>query len=383
MSDSTPAASSWYVDATKKLAESLAKREDDIAKVAHASFVTKRILRFAHKVISEDSKLLRCTASSVGAALYDAAMVGLDPVSPHGYAYLVPRKNGRLSDKRGQEVWEAVFQIGYKGFCRLMRRSKMAERIKAEVVLESELESFVADHATGRIEHPFQAGTDRTAEKDFRAAYAAVWTRADLPNATALVVLDPAQVRARRAVAMTDRFWRMWPREMWRKTAVHALGNGGEVDLSDEFELALAIDLRNGRCDTDDAEADPGARVETAVADIKRQRGTAGVAARIADRFGGEPVVLERPSEPEQQPEATLFDEPPAEQPAAPPSNGNGADHKAAFDEWMRANQLRWRDVQSWVEQRIGRAVKDGAPTPAEWKRLFDIRETYFGAIPF
>lgn len=199
----------------------------DVAPAALAKTMDPlRIAKLALNAYQTTPALLACTPESFFTALYDAMKYGLDPTSPHGYAYLVPRKN------------RACFQVGYKGFLLLARKLKMVRDVRANVVVAGE--KFSANYVTGEIAHEWSPDVDHTDEEKFVAAYAIAWP-IDGDRAY-FTVLDRKQVHARRAVAMTQNIWRAWPDRMWRKTAVLTLFRGGEIEIDPMFADLMARD---------------------------------------------------------------------------------------------------------------------------------------------
>ena len=86
--------------------------------------------------------------------------------SSFGYAYLVPFKNNKLTREKGYDVFEAQFQIGYKGFIQLALRTGEYRKINAMPIfkeqfrswnaLTEELElndSFVEDEVVGYVSY--------------------------------------------------------------------------------------------------------------------------------------------------------------------------------------------------------------------------------------
>jgi recombination protein RecT len=85
-----------------------------------------RLLRIALTEIRKTPKLAECSQSSLLAAIFSCAQLGLEPGGSLGHAYLVPY---------GREV---QFQIGYRGMIELARRSGQVESIEAHAVYEGD-----------------------------------------------------------------------------------------------------------------------------------------------------------------------------------------------------------------------------------------------------
>lgn len=199
----------------------------EVAPVALAKYMDPlRIAKMALHAYQVNPHLMECSPQSYFIALYDALKYGLDPTSPHGYAYLVPRKK------------KACFQVGYKGYLHLARKLGMVKDARANVVVAGE--EFSADYING-IVHKWSPDVDHTDESKYVAAYCVAWPTdgSDRPH---FCVLDRPQILARREVAMTKNIWNAWPDRMWRKTAVLTLFRGGEVEIDPLFAELMERD---------------------------------------------------------------------------------------------------------------------------------------------
>lgn len=89
--------------------------------------------------VQANPDLAKCTNTSI----FSAALLGYTlklPQSPQlGFFYLVPYKNSELSKKSSEDVYEAQFQISYKGLFQLAMRSGQYKKIVAVDVREGEL----------------------------------------------------------------------------------------------------------------------------------------------------------------------------------------------------------------------------------------------------
>lgn len=218
-------------DQVKRLGEIMNARMSaliDVAPAALAKYMDPmRIAKMALHAYQTNPALMECSPQSYFVALYDALKYGLDPTSPHGYAYLVPRKK------------KACFQVGYKGYLHLARKLGMVRDARANVVVAGEV--FEVDYLADKpINHKWAPDVDHTDEEKFVAAYAIAWpTEGGIPH---FCVLDRPQVHARRAVAMTQNIWKAWPDRMWRKTAVLTLFRGGEIEINPLFAELMERD---------------------------------------------------------------------------------------------------------------------------------------------
>ena len=192
-----------------------------------------RIAKLSLQAYMRNPALMECSPASYAMALYDAIKFGLDPMSPHGYAYLIPRRNKRTGRK------EVNFQVGYKGYLHLARKLGMVRDARANVVVAGE--PFEADFVEGKIIHKWSAEVDHTDESKYVAAYCIAWPT-DGSERAHFCVLDRQQVHKRRAVAQTMDVWNAWPDRQWRKTAVSTLFRGGEIEIDPVFASLMDYD---------------------------------------------------------------------------------------------------------------------------------------------
>lgn len=85
-----------------------------------------RLLRIALTEIRRQPKLAECSSSSLLAAIFSCAQLGLEPGGALGHAYLVPY---------GREV---QFVMGYRGMIDIARRSGLMKSISAHAVYEGD-----------------------------------------------------------------------------------------------------------------------------------------------------------------------------------------------------------------------------------------------------
>lgn len=108
----------------------------------------ERLMRVSLAAISRTPKLATCTPESLVGAVTACAVMGLEP-NLIGHAYLVPFWNGKI--KR----MECQFQIGYKGFIDLVRRTGDVDKIDALPVYENDLIVYVQGTESFVIHVPF------------------------------------------------------------------------------------------------------------------------------------------------------------------------------------------------------------------------------------
>jgi recombination protein RecT len=109
----------------------------------------ERLMRISLAAISRTPKLATCTVESIVGAVTACAIMGLEP-NLIGHAYLVPFWNGKT------RKMECQFQIGYKGYIDLVRRTGDVDKIDALPVYENDLIVYVQGTESFIIHVPFE-----------------------------------------------------------------------------------------------------------------------------------------------------------------------------------------------------------------------------------
>ncbi len=112
---------------TKTLKDYVQSMSKQISLALPANLTPERFQRIVLTAISSNPKLQSCTPQSFLGAMMTAAQLGVEPNTPLGQGYLIPRKN-----KQGVE--ECSFQLGYKGLIDLAYRSGEVVNIGAQTV---------------------------------------------------------------------------------------------------------------------------------------------------------------------------------------------------------------------------------------------------------
>jgi len=99
-----------------------------------ANLTPDRFQRIVLTAISSNPKLQECTPQSFLGAMMTAAQLGVEPNTPLGQGYLIPRK----AKKGDQYVDECTFQLGYKGMIDLAYRSGNISNIGAYTVYKND-----------------------------------------------------------------------------------------------------------------------------------------------------------------------------------------------------------------------------------------------------
>ena len=104
----------------------LEKYKAQIAQALPKHISVERVMQIATTVIAKNPTIAECTTSSLLGAVLQASIVGLELTPILGLAYLVPFYNGKTKQK------EVQFQIGYRGYIELARRSKELKTLMSE-----------------------------------------------------------------------------------------------------------------------------------------------------------------------------------------------------------------------------------------------------------
>ncbi len=103
----------------------------EIAKVLPKHIKSDHLLRVALTEIRKNPKLLECSSQSLLGALMLSAQLGLEP-GILGHAYLIPYYNSKTKSS------EVQFQIGYKGYIDLVRRSGELQTLDVHEVCQND-----------------------------------------------------------------------------------------------------------------------------------------------------------------------------------------------------------------------------------------------------
>jgi len=126
------------------LAQMFTANERQIAGVVAKTVDVNHLVRAALLCARQDGKLYRSTKRSWLLALMECGQLSLYPGSVLGHAYLVPFKNGRLSDRFGSPIYDVAFIPGYRGLIDLAARPDDGYIVQAQLVHKAD--EFTLDH---------------------------------------------------------------------------------------------------------------------------------------------------------------------------------------------------------------------------------------------
>lgn len=104
--------------AADKLVQLVQKMTPELARALPKHLTADRMARIVLTAIRVNPQLGECTQASFLGCVLSCAMLGLEPNTPLGFAYLIPRKN----NKNGGRL-ECTMQLGYQGMIDLAGRA--------------------------------------------------------------------------------------------------------------------------------------------------------------------------------------------------------------------------------------------------------------------
>lgn len=196
------------------------RMEGEIARALPKHINPDRMARVALTALTTTKDLARCSAPSFAGCILACAQLGLEPNTPMGMAYLIPRNMSvKQPDGKFAKVMTCTLIIGYQGFLDIARRSGKVTGVYAYTVHEGDRFVYKLGLSPDIIHEPL--AEDRRA-----ATYTHVYAVAKLRDGDPVfVVLQRAEVDARRdrSAAKEDGPWVTDHLAMVRKTAVRAL----------------------------------------------------------------------------------------------------------------------------------------------------------------
>jgi recombination protein RecT len=133
----------------------LQKMTVEFEKALAGKITPDRMVRIVLTAIQTTPKLAECSRTSFFGAVMQSCQLALEPNTPLGQAYLIPRWNGT------KKCLECNFQLGYQGILDLAYRSGQYKRITAEVVYEGDdfnyeygLDYYLRHKPIGKTEKP-------------------------------------------------------------------------------------------------------------------------------------------------------------------------------------------------------------------------------------
>ena len=173
--------------AAEQMAQLIQKMTPELARALPKHVTADRMARIVLTAIRMNPKLAETTQASFLGCVLSCAVLGLEPNTPLGLAYLIPRKNNKQGGRQ-----ECTLQIGYQGMIDLASRAGVT--VYAYAVRKGD-EFHVQLGMNPNVEHVPSDDADRES-KPITHAYAVSITQ---DNRRSFTVLSKAQIDARRA----------------------------------------------------------------------------------------------------------------------------------------------------------------------------------------
>lgn len=202
----------------------------EIQKALPSHMDASRMARIALTTVRTTPKLLECSRESFLGALMTSAQLGLEP-GPLALVNFVPYYNSKT------KKMEVQFQIGYRGYLELMRRSGTVESVHADVVKEKDV--FEYEYGLNpKLRHvPYLEGE----RGKLKYAYAVVKFK---NGGYSFLVMGREEIEKIRSVSKSANLqyspWNMWEEEMWKKTVIKRLAK--MLPLSVELQREVSMD---------------------------------------------------------------------------------------------------------------------------------------------
>jgi|SRR6056297_832882 len=203
----------------------LSLRSSEISQALPKHITPERVIQMASTVISNNPRLAECNIGSIVGSLVEASVLGFKPSNALGQCYFVPYGGN------------CQFQIGYRGWIELARRSGQLKTIFAHVVREGDEFSYELG-LNPDVKHKPSGDTDG----DITHVYAVAHFK---DGGYQFEVLSRAEVEAlrkrnRSQSAKPSAAWATDYAEMAKAKAVKRLAK--YLPVSDEVFKAMATD---------------------------------------------------------------------------------------------------------------------------------------------
>jgi len=110
----------------------LDRYKQQIAVALPRHMTPERMIRVAMTAVSQTPKLMECEPVTIAACIVQASILGLEPSSVLGEAYLIPFKNNKTNRM------ECQLMPGYQGMLKLARNSGDVSMIDAQIVYSND-----------------------------------------------------------------------------------------------------------------------------------------------------------------------------------------------------------------------------------------------------
>lgn len=189
----------------------------------------ERMIQMSATLIARNPKISECSAKSLVGAVMQASVLGLPPIDSLGYCYFVPY---------GKEV---QFQIGYRGYIALARRSGELAKIYAEAVYTNDTFEYERGLEPKLVHRPVMQGP----RGEFSCVYAVYHLKSGFSD---FVVLSREDVESYRRRSPSQKgeptgAWKTDYAAMAKKTAIRRIAPYLPMQV-DDLDRAVAVDER-------------------------------------------------------------------------------------------------------------------------------------------
>lgn len=203
----------------------------------------ERFTRICITAFRQNPDLQKCSPASILGAMMTCAQLNLEPNTPSGLCYLIPRWNSRLRSM------ECQFQVGYHGLLELMYRSGAVASFNADVVYAGEIQAGLFQYTSGvrpNIEHHIDLldNSARTGDpKDIVAAYACAVLKSGEPVIRLVTRrdIDAAMALSGKRESGPSAVWKEHYKSMAIKTAIKRLAQWLPSTRMDEAIAAEGV----------------------------------------------------------------------------------------------------------------------------------------------
>jgi recombination protein RecT len=209
------------------IASWIEEQKGAIARALPRHMDVDRMTRLVLTAFRTNPQLMACSRPSLAGCIMTACQLGLEPNTPMGFCYLIPR---RIKGKP-----ECTFLLGYQGMMELARRSGMTSYVQAEIVREGDIFDFEKGLMPKLSHRP--AGS---VGSQVTHAYAIAHMK-DSPPIFEVLSRDEIEARRSRSPASKGGPWVTDYEAMCKKTAIRALFNW--LPRSAELQRVHALEV--------------------------------------------------------------------------------------------------------------------------------------------
>jgi recombination protein RecT len=218
----------------------LIQKQQEIAEACTSNINSKRLISVVLNSFKGNPDLEKCTFESMLDCVKASASLGLEPDGITGQAYIIPYED------RKKRVFEAQFQIGYKGLITLARRSGFIKSLSAQPVYEQDYFEYEYGLDEKLVHRPAIGPRGK-----LKYAYAVAKFTDGGHHFEVMTKADIDKIR-NSSMGANSKYspWTKWEEEMWRKTATKKLckflpfaaelASAAEKDEYDDMDLKEA-----------------------------------------------------------------------------------------------------------------------------------------------